>query len=146
YVIPYTSIIEQNAEAIRNLLEAEGDEFPWVLEHHSNLEPEKQSWHSKLASDNWESPIILTTMVQLLEVLFDRGARSVRRLHQLANSVLIFDEIQTLPIKCVHLFCNAINFLVENKHAPTTVVLCTATQPLLNRLKTPEKGQLYIPK
>jgi CRISPR-associated endonuclease/helicase Cas3 len=82
-------------------------------------------------------------MVQFLEALFSGGTRSVRRLHQLANSVLIFDEIQTLPINCTHLFCNAINFLT--KFAKTTAVLCTATQPLLNNLKNNRKGQLDIP-
>lgn len=143
YIIPYTSIIEQNAQAIQRIIEDELDETPWVLEHHSNLEPEMQTWHSKLASENWDSPIILTTMVQFLEVLFGGGTRGVRRLHQLANSVLIFDEIQTIPIKCIHLFCNALNFLVN--HTKTTAVLCTATQPLLNELKSPEKGQLFIP-
>lgn len=144
YVIPYTSIIEQNADAIRKMVEQEGDFEPWVLEHHSNLEPERQTWHSKITAENWEAPIILTTMVQFLEVLFGGGTRGVRRLHQLANSVLIFDEIQTLPIRCVHLFCNALNFLAE--HTKTTAVLCTATQPLLNKLRAPEKGQLFVPK
>jgi|CXWL01.1.fsa_nt_gi CRISPR-associated endonuclease/helicase Cas3 len=142
YVIPYTSIIEQNAEAIRKAVEQEGDQFPWVLEHHSNLEPENQTWHSKLAAENWDAPIVLTTMVQFLETLFSGGTRGVRRLHQLANSVIIFDEIQTLPINCTHLFCNALNFL--SAHTKTTAVLCTATQPLLDQLKTPEKGQLLI--
>ncbi|MEQ1636370.1 MAG: CRISPR-associated helicase Cas3' [Methylococcales bacterium] len=144
YVIPYTSIIEQNAEAIRKAVEQEGDQFPWVLEHHSNLEPENQTWHSKLAAENWDAPIVLTTMVQFLETLFSGGTRGVRRLHQLANSVIIFDEIQTLPINCTHLFCNALNFL--GAHTKTTAVLCTATQPLLDQLKTPEKGQLLIHK
>ena len=144
YVIPYTSIIEQNAEAIRKVVEQEGDQYPWVLEHHSNLEPENQTWHSKLAAENWDAPIVLTTMVQFLEALFSGGTRGVRRLHQLANSVIIFDEIQTLPINCTHLFCNALNFL--SAHTKTTAVLCTATQPLLDQLKTPEKGQLLIPK
>jgi CRISPR-associated endonuclease/helicase Cas3 len=82
-------------------------------------------------------------MVQFLETLFDGGTRGVRRLHQLANSVIIFDEIQTLPINCTHLFCNALNFITV--YTNTTAVLCTATQPLLNKLKTPEKGQLQIP-
>lgn len=144
YVIPYTSIIEQNAEAIRKVVEQEGDQFPWVLEHHSNLEPENQTWHSKLAAENWDAPIVLTTMVQFLETLFSGGTRGVRRLHQLANSVIIFDEIQTLPINCTHLFCNALNFL--SAHTKTTAVLCTATQPLLDQLNSPEKGQLLIPK
>lgn len=144
YIIPYTSIIEQNAQAIRDLLEVEGDEFPWVLEHHSNLEPEQQTWRDKLIAENWDAPIVFTTMVQFLDVLFSGGTRGARRMHQLAKSVLIFDEIQTLPIKCVHLFCNAINFLAS--HAGTTALLCTATQPLLDKLKSSDKGQLTIPK
>ncbi len=145
YVIPYTSIIEQNAEVMRSILEHEQDEFPWVLEHHSNLEPETQTWHSKLAAENWDAPIIVTTMVQFLETLFGGGTRGVRRLHQLANSVIIFDEIQTLPIRCTHLFCNALNFF--NQQTKTTAVLCTATQPLLNKLpeRVHHKGQLQIP-
>lgn len=141
-IIPYTSIIEQNAEEIRKLVERQGDERPWVLEHHSNLEPEVQTWQSKLVSENWDAPIVFTTMVQFLETLYGGGTRGPRRMHQLARSVLIFDEIQTLTINCVHLFCNAINFLTE--HAGTTALLCTATQPLLNKLKNPEKGQLTI--
>ncbi|NOX08218.1 MAG: CRISPR-associated helicase Cas3' [Gammaproteobacteria bacterium] len=143
YIIPFTSIIEQNAQAIREVLECSKDEFPWVLEQHSNLEPETQTWHSKLVSENWDAPIVMTTMVQFLEVLFSGGTRGVRKMHQLANSVLIFDEIQTLPINCTHLFCNALNFLTN--FCNTTAVLCTATQPLLDQLKTPEKGQLVIP-
>lgn len=142
YIIPYTSIIEQNADAVRKIVEDAADIRSWVLEHHSNLEPEQQTWHSKLASENWDSPIIFTTMVQFLEVLFSGGTRSVRRMHQLANSVLIFDEIQTLPINCVHLYCNAINFLTE--YAKTTTVLCTATQPLLNKLPKSDNGQLHF--
>lgn len=144
YVIPYTSIIEQNAKVIRDVIEQEEDARPWVLEHHSNLEPEQQTWRSKLVSENWDSPIVLTTMVQLLEALFSGGTKGARRLHQLAKSVLIFDEIQTLPVNCTHIFCNAMNFLSQKCN--TTAVLCTATQPLLNELKSPEKGQLIIPK
>lgn len=143
YVIPYTSIIEQNAKVIREVVEREKDVRPWVLEHHSNLEPEQETWQSKLVSENWDAPIVLTTMVQLLEALFSGGTKGVRRLHQLANSVLVFDEIQTLPVNCVHLFCNAMNFL--SQRCNTTAVLCTATQPLLNELKSPDKGQLIIP-
>jgi len=144
YIIPYTSIIEQNADAIRKAIEQDGDANPWVLEHHSNLEPENQTWHSKLSAENWDAPIVMTTMVQFLETLFSGGTRGVRRLHQLANSVIIFDEIQTLPINCTHLFCNALNFLTT--YTNTSAVLCTATQPLLDKLKSPENGQLLIPK
>ena len=144
YIIPYTSIIEQNAEAIRKAIQRVGEDYAWVLEHHSNLEPEQQTWHSKLVAENWDAPIVMTTMVQFLETLFSGGTRGVRRLHQLANSIVIFDEIQTLPINCTHLFCNALNFLTT--YAKTTAVLCTATQPLLDKLKAPEKGQLIIHK
>ncbi len=143
YIIPFTSIIEQNAEEIRKVLEQKGDESPWVLEHHSSLEPEELDWRTKLITENWDAPVIFTTMVQFLEVLFGGGTRGARRMHTLANSVLIFDEIQSLPINCTHLFCNALQFLVD--HAGTTAVLCTATQPLLNDLKNPDKGQLDIP-
>jgi len=142
YIIPYTSIIEQNAEVIREMLEQDGDKFPWILEHHSNLEPETQTWQSKLVAENWDAPIIFTTMVQFLEVLFGGGTRGARRLHNIANSVVIFDEIQNLPITCVHLFCNAIQFFTD--HTRTTAILCTATQPLLDKLKSPDKGQLSL--
>ncbi|PSW75492.1 CRISPR-associated helicase/endonuclease Cas3 [Photobacterium sp. GB-50] len=142
YIIPFTSIIEQNAQVIREAIEHPDDIHPWVLEHHSSIEPEHQTWQSKICAENWDTPIVITTMVQFLEALFSGGTKSARRLHQLANSVLIFDEIQTLPINCTHLFCNALNFLVEQ--ANSTALLCTATQPLLNQLDNSEKGQLKI--
>lgn len=116
YIIPFTSIIEQNAEEIRKVLEQEGDKFPWVLEHHSSLEPEEQDWRTKLITENWDAPVIFTTMVQFLEVLFGGGTRGARRMHTLANSVLIFDEIQSLPVNCVHLFampCNSLLIIPE---------------------------------
>ena len=141
-MIPFTSIVEQNADAVRALLEREDDEFPWVLEHHGNLDPESTSWHSKLVTENWDAPIVFTTMVQFLNTLFDGGTRGVRRMHQIANSVIIFDEIQTIPIICVHLFCNALNFFTQ--YTQTTAVLCTATQPLLDKLHVPENGQLEM--
>ena len=125
YIIPYTSIIDQNAEAVRDIL---GDE--WVLEHHSNLDPEKQTWQNKLLSENWNKPIVFTTMVQFLDAWFGGGTRVAWHIHPMANSVLIFDEIQTLPVKCVHLFCNALNWLVQ--FGGSSAVLCTATQPLLS--------------
>ena len=124
YIIPYTSIIDQNAQVVREIL---GED--WVLEHHSNLEPEKQSWQDKLLCENWDKPIIFTTMVQFLDAWFGGGTRGARHIHPMTNSVLIFDEIQTLPVKCVHLFCNVLNWLT--KFGKSTAVLCTATQPLL---------------
>ena len=124
YIIPYTSIIDQNAQAVREIL---GED--WVLEHHSNLEPEKQSWQDKLLSENWDKPIVFTTMVQFLDAWFGGGTRGARHIHPMTNVVLIFDEIQTLPVKCVHLFCNVLNWLTA--FGKSTAVLCTATQPLL---------------
>ena len=124
YIIPYTSIIDQNAQAVREIL---GED--WVLEHHSNLEPEKQSWQDKLLSENWDKPIVFTTMVQFLDAWFGGGTRGTRHIHPMTNAVLIFDEIQTLPVKCVHLFCNVLNWLTT--FGKSTAVLCTATQPLL---------------
>jgi len=131
YVIPYTSIIDQNAAVARSALEeASGQSEPIVLEHHSNLTAEKETRQNKLLAENWDATVIFTTNVQLLETLFAGGTRGVRRLHNLANAVIVFDEIQTLPLKTVHLFNNAINFLV--KQCGSTVVFCTATQPLLH--------------
>ena len=126
YIIPYTSIIDQNAQAVREIL---GED--WVLEHHSNLEPEKQSWQDKLLSENWDKPIVFTTMIQFLDAWFGGGTRGARHIHPMTNAVLIFDEIQTLPVKCVHLFCNVLNWLTT--FGKSTAVLCTATQPLLGK-------------
>ncbi|MEZ5454041.1 MAG: CRISPR-associated helicase Cas3' [Thiothrix sp.] len=143
YVIPFTSIIDQNAEETRKILEPQGsgDEGSIVLEHHSNLTPEEQTWKTKILSENWDAPVVYTTMVQFLETLFGSGTRGARRMHQLSKAVLIFDEIQTLPINCVHLFNNAIHFLVD--HCGSSVVLCTATQPLLHEVDA-KKGRIEL--
>jgi CRISPR-associated endonuclease/helicase Cas3 len=144
YVIPFTTIIDQNAQVVREILEPEAcpeDAGKIVLEHHSNIGADAQSWKEKLLTENWDAPVIFTTMVQFLEALFGAGTRGARRMHQLAKAVIVFDEIQTLPIKCVHLFNNAINFLVE--HCGSTVILCTATQPLLGSVDE-KKGALKL--
>ncbi|MBK7685182.1 MAG: CRISPR-associated helicase Cas3' [Rhodocyclaceae bacterium] len=145
YVIPFTSIIDQNAKIVRGILEPADDPKSRgriVLEHHGNLTSEQQGWREKMLTENWDAPVIYTTMVQLLESLFGAGTRGARRMHQLANAVIIFDEIQTLPINCVHMFNNAMNFLVEQ--CGSTVLLCTATQPLLDKVdKT--KGAIHVP-
>jgi CRISPR-associated endonuclease/helicase Cas3 len=143
YVIPFTSIIDQNAQIVRDILEPVGVEAgSVVLEHHSNLTPENQSWRSKMLSENWDAPVVYTTSVQLLETLFGAGTRGARRMHQLANAVLIFDEIQSLPINCVHLFNNAMNYLAD--FCGSTLVLCTATQPLLDQVDK-HKGAIRVP-
>jgi len=145
YVIPYTSIIDQNADSVRKILEDQTEEGTYlnniVLEHHSNLTPEEETTRHKLLAENWDAPVVFTTMVQLLEALFGHGTRSARRMHQLAKAVIIFDEIQTIPIQCVHLFNIAIRFIIQC--CGSTVVLSTATQPLLDEVK-PEVRALQI--
>jgi CRISPR-associated endonuclease/helicase Cas3 len=133
YVIPYTSIIEQNAETVRAILERKG-EPPVVLEHHSNVvrneEADGREERASLLAENWDAPIVFTTSVQFLNALFDGSTRSSRRMHRLSNAVVIFDEVQTLPVKTIHLFNIAANFLVE--FCGSTLLMCTATQPLLD--------------
>jgi CRISPR-associated endonuclease/helicase Cas3 len=144
YVVPFTTIIDQNAEEVRKVLEPSDEAVPpgsVVLEHHSNLTPDEQTWRNKILSEDWDAPVVFTTSVQLLETLFGAGTRSARRMHNLANAVMIFDEVQALPINCVHLFNNAVNFLVEQ--CGSTVLLCTATQPLLDRVDE-KKGAIRL--
>ncbi|MFH1195773.1 MAG: CRISPR-associated helicase Cas3' [bacterium] len=136
YIIPFTSIIDQNADEVRKILEDRDLNGKYldrvVLEHHSNLTPEEETKRQNLLSENWDAPVVFTTQVQFLETLFGSGTRSVRRMHQLANSVIIFDEVQTIPVRCVHMFNIALRFLVNNCGA--SVILCTATQPLLDKV------------
>ena len=131
YAIPYTSIIEQTAEVFRSALGNLGDA---VLEHHSNLEPDdpvRQSQSSRLAAENFDAPLIVTTNVQLFESLFaDRPSRC-RKLHRLAGSVVVLDEAQALPPSLLGPTLAALKELVNNYGA--TVVLCTATQPAVER-------------
>jgi len=144
YVIPFTSIIDQNAKVVREVLEpadAPKDQGRVVLEHHGSLTPEQQTWREKVLCENWDAPVVYTTMVQLLETLFGAGTRGARRMHQLSRAVLIFDEVQTLPVKCTHLFNNAINFLAAQCN--TTVLLCTATQPRLDSVN-PALGAIRL--
>lgn len=140
YIIPFTTIIDQNAREIKDILGHE----EMILEHHSNLIVEDNSSEDetgresyRLLTERWDSPIILTTMVQFLNTLFKGGTQNVRRLHHMANSVIIFDEIQAIPIRCIHMFNTALNFLTYLCGA--TVILCTATQPLLESTKVPLK-------
>ncbi len=105
-----------------------------VLEHHSNLTPEEESHRHNLLAENWDAPVVFTTQVQFLEALFGAGTRSARRMHQLANSVIILDEVQTIPITMIHMLNVALRFLVDDCGA--TVVLCTATQPPLDNVGT----------
>lgn len=137
FVSPYISIVDQNAAVARSILEPEGVPYASVvLEHHSNVQDDPNDevgrpdlWRRRVLAENWDAPVVFTTSVQVLEALFGSGTRAVRRLHAMARAVIVFDEVQTLPIKMVHLFNNAINLLAS--HCGSTVVLCTATRPLL---------------
>lgn len=131
YIVPYITIIDQNADKVREILEMPGERDKVVLEHHSNFVPEEDTRRRhNLLAENWDAPIVFTTQVQFLESLFGSGTRDPRRMHQLANSVIILDEVQTIPIKVTHMFNTAMRFLVHDWGA--TVVLCTATQPPLD--------------
>lgn len=133
YIAPYITIIDQNAETFRNVLEQEHERGQIVLEHHSNFVPEEDTRQRySLLSENWDAPIVCTTQVQFLEALFGAGTRDARRMHQLANSVIILDEVQTIPIRIVQMLNAALRFLAHD--CGSTIVLCTATQPPLDQL------------
>ena len=130
YVIPFTSIIEQNAAEFRKAFGELGEQA--VLEHHSTFDDGKlQNEATKdklhLASENWDAPIVVTTAVQFFESLFaDRSSRC-RKLHNIAGSVIILDEAQMLPLNLLLPIMQAIKELAQNYHC--SVVMCTATQP-----------------
>ena len=140
YVIPLTSIIEQNAdvfrEALRSVAENEGREV--VLEHHSNLDPEKETAINRLSAENWDAPLIVTTSVQFYESLFAYKTSRCRKLHRLARSVIILDEAQTLPVDFLKPCLRALQELTTNYG--TSIVICTATQPAIEKREGFEIG------
>lgn len=133
YVIPYTSIIEQNAEVFRDILGSNN-----VVEHHSGVrlddynETGKDNLFQRLAAENWDAPVIVTTAVQFFESLYSNRPSQCRKLHNMANSVIVFDEVQMIPTchlkPCVGVIANL------TAHFRSSVVLCTATQPVLSDL------------
>lgn len=129
YAAPFTSIIEQNADEFRRAVGAAGDGA--VLEHHSNFEPKEEDAWSRLASENWDAPLVVTTNVQLLESLFSNRPGRCRKLHRAANSVIVLDEAQAVPVNLLKPTLAALKELVRNYGC--TIVLCTATQPALNK-------------
>ena len=134
YVIPYTSIIEQNAAVFKGVLGEDN-----VIEHHSGIDyggdgdmESPEIMRQMLATENWDAPVIVTTAVQFFESLFSNKPSRCRKLHNIAGSVIIFDEAQMLPLSCLKPCVSAMAELVRHYHA--TAVLCTATQPSLGRL------------
>lgn len=129
YAIPYTSIIEQTTDVFREVFAKLGDAA--VIEHHSQAEsePNEESAASRLACENWDAPLIVTTNVQLFESLFAARPSRCRKLHNLVDSVIVLDEAQQLPPHFLQPVLDTLNLLVA--HYGTTVVLCTATQPVL---------------
>lgn len=149
YVIPYTSIIEQNALVYREIF---GEES--VLEHHSNfshpddksiedLEPNSEVWAKlRLASENWDIPLVATTNVQFFESLFAAKSSRCRKLHNLAKSVVVIDEAQMIPTGFLKPCLNALVELTTNYNV--SVVLCTATQPAIGKLLPKEVDLVEI--
>lgn len=133
YVIPYTSIIEQNAAVFSEILGEKN-----VIEHHSAAsfdcegETNQENYRKRLATENWDAPVIVTTAVQFFESFYASRNSKCRKLHNIANSVIIFDEAQMIPsvhmLPCVGVISNLV------AHFGATAVLCTATQPVLTDL------------
>lgn len=137
YAIPFTSVIDQTAAVFREVL---GDKF--ILEHHSAIDEEKNRERTgrdklRLAMEDWAAPIVVTTNVQLFESLFANRPSRCRKLHNLARSVIVLDEAQTIPLHLLRPCITAIDELARNYG--TTIVLCTATQPALDA-RNFEKG------
>jgi CRISPR-associated endonuclease/helicase Cas3 len=130
YVIPYTSIIEQTAQVFREIFGSEA-----VLEHHSNLvqeqdgEDDEAEERRRLAAENWDAPIVVTTNVQFFESFYANRSSKTRKLHNVAKSVVILDEAQMLPVPVLRPTLEVLRELAERYG--TTIVLCTATQPAL---------------
>jgi CRISPR-associated endonuclease/helicase Cas3 len=121
-VIPYTSIIKQTADVYRDMFGADS-----VVEHHSSVDPHKESDWNRLAAENWDAPIIVTTSVQFFDSLHSNKPSRCRKLHNIARSVVVLDEVQTLPPGLLNPILNGMRELVE--HYGVSFVFSTATQP-----------------
>ncbi|KHD45986.1 CRISPR-associated helicase/endonuclease Cas3 [Streptococcus hongkongensis] len=132
YVTAFLSVLEQNAKDIKTIIGNDG-----VLEHHSNVVREKELREFEEETrdeviqehllESWDSPVVLTTMVQFFQTLFKTKSANIRRFSNLANSVIILDEVQSLPLEVTSLFNLTMNFI--SRVMNTTIILCTATQP-----------------
>lgn len=142
YVIPYTSIIEQNARVFRQILGEEN-----VLENHCNVDYKESDELNpmQLAAENWDKPVVVTTNVQFFESLFSNKSSRCRKLHRIVNSVIIFDEAQMLPNDYLKPCIAMMEELLERYR--TSMVLCTATQPALDSFfQTAGKGTELCPR
>ena len=130
YVVPFTTITEQIAEQFRNVMRPLGNGGP-VVEHHSNLDAGSETTASRLATENWDAPLVVTTSVQFYDSLFAARPSRCRKLHNLAKAVIILDEAQTLPVDYLEPCLRTLRELTANYGS--TTVLCTATQPAVQR-------------
>ncbi|MFC9431413.1 CRISPR-associated endonuclease Cas3'' [Streptomyces sp. NPDC056987] len=132
FAVPYISITQQNADVYRDLLDPplDGDADPVVLEHHSSVELDEEdgagAW-ARLAAENWDAPVVVTTTVQLFQSLFARKPSAMRKLHRLAGAVIVLDEVQALPDRLLIPILSVLRDLVE--HFGASVLLVSATQP-----------------
>ena len=143
-VIPYTSILEQTVRTYRTIFDEVAKDA--VIEHHSSLDPSGESQQHRQACENWDAPIIVTTSVQFFETLYANHKRPCRKLHRIASSVVLLDEVQTFPFGMLDPILLALKNLTV--HFRTSVVSMTATQPLLgeegsDREIVPEPRRLY---
>lgn len=132
YVIPYTSIIEQTSKTLKDILGEEN-----VIEHHSNIDIEKETEKSRLACENWDAPIIITTNVQFFESLYSNRSSRCRKLHNIANSVIILDEAQMLSPEFLYPIEDIMCQLADNYKC--SFLFSTATQPYFENIKNIEK-------
>jgi CRISPR-associated endonuclease/helicase Cas3 len=131
YVVPFTSIIEQNADVFRRIVAPlQTPEFTPLIEHHSALSPANETEQSRLAAENWDAPLVITTAVQFYESLFAAKTSRCRKLHHIAGAVVILDEAQALPVDFLAPCLRVLRELAAHYHS--SVVLCTATQPAVN--------------
>lgn len=137
YVIPYLSIIDQTAREFRKIFGNHADD--WLLEHHSNYLVESGNEDDEkrydLGTQRWDAPVVITTMVQILESVMSNKASDLRKFHNMMQSVFVFDEVQALPVTCTHLFNATVNFL--HGFGGSSCVLCSATQPALAEVERP---------
>lgn len=140
FIIPLLSVLEQNAKVVREFVQDEN----LILEHHSNVVSEKEFAGDnaeldeyEILTENWESPIVISTLVQLLNILFTHKTSAIGRMRALCDSVIIIDEVQSIPKKTIAMFNMAINFL--STYCNATIVLSSATQPCLEKMDWPVK-------